>query len=81
MKTNTDLFFALPLDPRVEARAMLLECVSRVFIWIADAPRRPAIVRGFRSESWVANWIASFVVIFFAPRSSTNDKKRPRRLS
>lgn len=38
MKTNTDLFFALPLDPHVEARAMLLECVSRVFIWIADAP-------------------------------------------
>ena len=37
MKTNTELFFALPLDPRHEARAMLMECLSRVFIWIADA--------------------------------------------
>lgn len=37
MKSN-DLFFAHPVDPRHEARALLLECLSRVFIWIADAP-------------------------------------------
>lgn len=37
MKTHADLLFALPLDSPVEARAMLLECVSRVFVWIADA--------------------------------------------
>jgi hypothetical protein len=37
MKTNEQLFFALPVDPRLEARAMLLESISRVFIWIADA--------------------------------------------
>lgn len=37
MKTNDQQFFALPVDPRLEARAMLLESLSRVFIWIADA--------------------------------------------
>jgi hypothetical protein len=37
MKTNEQLFFALPVDPRLEARAMLLESISRVFIWVADA--------------------------------------------
>lgn len=37
MKTNDQLFFAFPVDPRLEARAMLLESISRVFIWVADA--------------------------------------------
>jgi hypothetical protein len=41
------LFFALPVDPRREARSMLLEAVSRVFIWIADAPTLEA--RGVRA--------------------------------
>ena len=38
MKTSDDLFFALPLDPRREARDMLLEGFSRLLIWMADAP-------------------------------------------
>lgn len=38
MKTNDQMFFAFPVDPRLEARAMLLESISRVFIWVADAP-------------------------------------------
>lgn len=38
MKTNDDHFFALPFDPRLEARAMLLEGFSRLLIWMADAP-------------------------------------------
>ena len=38
MKTNDDHFFALPVDPRLEARAMLLEGFSRLLIWMADAP-------------------------------------------
>ena len=37
MKTHDQLFFALPVDPCLEARAMLLESISRVFIWVADA--------------------------------------------
>lgn len=36
MKTNDDHFFALPIDPRVETRAMLLEGFSRLLIWMAD---------------------------------------------
>ena len=38
MKTNHDSFFALPVDPRLEARAMLLEGFNRLLIWMADAP-------------------------------------------
>jgi hypothetical protein len=37
MKTHDDHFFALPVDPRLEARAMLLEGFSRLLIWMADA--------------------------------------------
>lgn len=37
MKTNDDHFFALPLDPHAETRAMLLEGFSRLLIWLADA--------------------------------------------
>jgi len=36
-KTNSQLFFALPLDPRQEARAMLFEAFSRIFTWACDA--------------------------------------------
>lgn len=38
MKTNDDLFFALPVDPRLEAREMILEAFGRLLIWMADAP-------------------------------------------
>lgn len=38
MKNHDDHFFALPADPRLEARAMLLEGFSRLLIWMADAP-------------------------------------------
>ena len=38
MKTNDDLFFADPVDPRVEARALALEVVCRLLLWMADAP-------------------------------------------
>jgi len=35
---NHDSFFAEPLDPRKEARALALEVVCRLFIWMAEAP-------------------------------------------
>ena len=38
MKTNDDLFFALPVDPRLQAREMILEAFARLLIWMADAP-------------------------------------------
>lgn len=38
MKTNSDSFFAEPVDPRVEARALALEVICRLLLWIADAP-------------------------------------------
>ena len=38
MKTNSDSFFAEPVDPRVEARALALEVICRLFLWMADAP-------------------------------------------
>lgn len=38
MKTNDDSFFADPVDPRVEARALALEVVCRLLLWMADAP-------------------------------------------
>ena len=38
MKTHDQLFFALPIDPRQEARAMMFEAFSRVFIWVDEAP-------------------------------------------
>ena len=38
MKTNTtdDSFFAAPLDPQQEARALAQEVLCRLFIWIAE---------------------------------------------
>jgi hypothetical protein len=38
MKTNDDSFFADPVDPRAEARALALEVVCRLLLWMADAP-------------------------------------------
>ena len=38
MKTNDDSFFAEPFDPRHEARALTLEVIFRLFIWMAEAP-------------------------------------------
>ena len=36
MKTNNDSFFVEPVDPQQEARALALEVVCRLFIWIAE---------------------------------------------
>ena len=38
MKNKSESFFVEPLDPRVEARALALEVVCRLLIWMADAP-------------------------------------------
>lgn len=38
MKTDSDPFFSEPVDPRVEARALALEVICRVLLWMADAP-------------------------------------------
>lgn len=38
MKTNDDSFFTEPFDPRHEARALALEVISRLLLWMADAP-------------------------------------------
>jgi hypothetical protein len=37
MKITPDSFFAEPVDPRVEARALTLEVVCRLLLWMADA--------------------------------------------
>lgn len=48
MKNNTDQsFFSEPVDPRVEARALALEVICRLLIWIADAATVEA--RGLRA--------------------------------
>lgn len=48
MKNNTDhSFFDEPVDPRVEARALALEVICRLLIWIADAGTVEA--RGLRA--------------------------------
>ena len=38
MKNHDDSFFVEPVDPRVEARALALEIVCRLLLWMADAP-------------------------------------------
>ncbi|MBW8782586.1 MAG: hypothetical protein JF599_11970 [Verrucomicrobia bacterium] len=38
MKTNDDSFFVETLDPRQEARVLSLEVITRLLIWMADAP-------------------------------------------
>ena len=40
MKTNEDSFFAQPLDPHKEGRALTLEVICRVLIWIAESATR-----------------------------------------
>jgi hypothetical protein len=35
---DSDSFFADPIDPRLEARAMAGEVICRLLIWVADAP-------------------------------------------
>ena len=37
MKNDHQSFFAEPIDPRREARALALEVICRLLIWIADA--------------------------------------------
>lgn len=48
MKTNPDSFFTEPFDPRLEARALALEVVCRLLLWMADAPTLED--RGLRSS-------------------------------
>lgn len=36
MNNNPDLFFIDPPDPRQEARAIALEVICRVLLWMAD---------------------------------------------
>jgi len=38
MKTNNNSFFAEPIDSKQEARALALEVVSRLLIWMAEGP-------------------------------------------
>jgi hypothetical protein len=38
MKNNTDSFFVETLDSRQEARALTLEAVCRLLLWMADEP-------------------------------------------
>ena len=38
MKNNDDSFFVEPVDPRMEARALALEVICRLMLWMADAP-------------------------------------------
>jgi hypothetical protein len=45
--TTEESFFDQPVDPRVEARALALEVICRLLIWIADAATVGA--RGLRA--------------------------------
>lgn len=48
IKNNTDeSFFTEPVDPRTEARALALEVICRLLIWVADAATVEA--RGLRA--------------------------------
>ncbi len=38
MKTNDDSFFADPIDLHREARAIAVEAMCQLLIWMADAP-------------------------------------------
>jgi hypothetical protein len=38
MKNNDDSFFVEPVSPRAEARALALEVICRLLLWMADAP-------------------------------------------
>ena len=52
MKTNDDLFFAEPADPKQEARLLALEVVCRLLIFMAEGPSLEE--RGVRAT--VALW-------------------------
>jgi hypothetical protein len=54
MKLTQDSFFAEEIDPRVEARALALEVICRLLLWMADAPSLED--RGLRTS------VALFVV-------------------
>ena len=36
MTNNNDSFFAEPINPRLEARALALEVICRLLLWMAD---------------------------------------------
>jgi hypothetical protein len=36
MINNSDSFFAEPINPRLEARALALEVICRLLLWMAD---------------------------------------------
>ena len=36
MPNNNDSFFAEPINPRLEARALALEVICRLLLWMAD---------------------------------------------
>jgi hypothetical protein len=38
MKTHDNLFFAEPIDSKREGRALALEVISRLLIWMAEGP-------------------------------------------
>ena len=38
MKNNNDSFFVEPVDPQNESRAIALEAVCRLFIWMSEGP-------------------------------------------
>ena len=38
MKNHNDSFFVEPVDPQDEARAIALEAVCRLFIWMSEGP-------------------------------------------
>jgi hypothetical protein len=38
MKKHENDFFAEPIDPRIEARALTEEAMCRLLLWMADAP-------------------------------------------
>jgi hypothetical protein len=48
MKTNDDSFFTPAIDPRREARALLMDAMGQIFIWMTDAPS--LVDRGLRAS-------------------------------
>ena len=38
MINNSDSFFAEPINPHLEARALALEVICRLLLWMADEP-------------------------------------------
>jgi hypothetical protein len=48
MTNNNDSFFAEPINPRLEARALALEVICRLLLWMADGATLED--RGLRSS-------------------------------